>query len=302
LGDSNGANAQQAQDYGMKPSLGQLTPESVERASGDETAPIMESAHGGVFVDRNLNAYVNEIGQRVLSDSARKNWPSIFKILAAEKVVNAFALGNGNVYVTRGLLSILDDEAELAFILGHEVGHVEKRHIAYAIDEALGAGLLLAIAQELAKGTKGAEDLVDAFGTSAAEVVLLGFGRERELEADDRGLLHSVDTGYDPYAAVRVFGKFQKLAPESQGLQIYMDSHPTATQRISDVSADIASKFPGRTGAVRADRYNAIVKKGQPYAPLPPEETAKHVGVGSSVALPIAAGVLVAVVAGALLL
>ena len=282
--------------------LGQLTPESVEKASGDETAPTIEAAHGGILDNASLTNYVDEIGQRARSGSTRRAYPHQFRVLAAEKVINAFALGNGNVYVTKGLLNLLDDEAELAFVLSHEIGHVEKRHIAYAIDQAVSAGLILSIVEGLATSqSQSAKDLVGAFGSAAADVVLLGFGRERELEADELGLEHSAGAGYDPYGAVRVFRKFQTLAPESAGLQIYMDSHPTASRRISDLEAEIRMKFPDGTGATRANRFKSIVKEGVPYSPLPIEEAAKYTGSGSSVAIPIAAGALIVAGAGVLL-
>lgn len=241
--------------------LGQFTPIYLERASGDATAPKMEEAHGGVSDDARLTSYVGMVGRRVLADSKRKDYQHTFKVLSADKVVNAFALGNGNVYVTRGLLNLLDDEAELAFVLGHEVGHVEKRHIAHAIDEILGAQLLLAIASSLISDKrKGRQELLEKFGGTAANLVLLGFGRDRESEADERGLLHSAKTGYDPLASTRVFRVFQKLAPESKGVQVYLDSHPTATKRIKDVESDIRSAFPSATGVTNRARYNKIVK------------------------------------------
>jgi len=233
----------------------------MEKASGDTTAPKMEEAHGGVSADKRLNDYVSEVGRRVLSDSERKSYQHTFKVLAADKVVNAFALGNGSVYITKGLLNLLNDEAELAFILGHEIGHVERRHIAHSIDEVLGAQLLLVIGQALISDKrKGQQELLDRFGGVAANLVLLGFGRDRELEADERGLLHSVKTGYDPMASVRTFKILQKLAPESQGVQVYLDSHPTATKRIKDAESEIRSTFPGAAGVTNRVRYNEIVK------------------------------------------
>jgi len=233
----------------------------------------MEEAHGGVSDDAKLTAYVNEVGRRVLADSDRKDYQHTFKVLKADKVVNAFALGNGNVYVTKGLLNLLDDEAELAFVLGHEVGHVEKRHIAHSIDEILGAQLLLGIAEAfISDKRKGQKELLEKFGGTAANLVMLGFGRDRESEADERGLLHSVKTGYDPMAPTRVFRVFQTLAPESQGVQVYLDSHPTATKRIRDVEGEISSAFPGKTGVTNRVRYNAIVK-GISVEPGPGDES-----------------------------
>lgn len=239
--------------------LGQITPVFVEKNLGDQTAPELEQAHGGVAPDSPLVRYVKSVGQRLVPFSIRKDFPHTFKVLNATTIVNAFAIGNGNIYITKALLSKLDDEGELAFILGHEIGHVEKRHIAHKIDQILGTTALLSLAKRIAGGSEKKRDTVEALGPLAKQLLLTGFGRSQELESDDLGLAHSVQAGYDPLSPVRVFKTFQKLAPESKGMQVFLDSHPTATRRIQDVELDIKGQFRGITGFTNRARFQEIV-------------------------------------------
>ncbi|MGH9389658.1 MAG: M48 family metalloprotease [Vicinamibacteria bacterium] len=251
-------------------SLGQFTPVFVEKATGDQLAPQLEKDHGGVDPDPRLAEYVGFVGKRLVPFSPRaREIPHTFKVLKSEKIVNAFALGNGNVYVTRAILALMDDESELAEILGHEVGHVAHRHIGKRIDQAVGLSVLLATAQAVYAARKGGElsardqGLVDAANEVVPAVVLNGFGREQELESDASGLGYMVKAGYDPLGSVRVFQRFQKLEPEVSGLAVFFRSHPTAKTRVGLLEESVRKKYPGVEGERFRDRYQAIVKGGR---------------------------------------
>lgn len=240
----------------------------MEKATGDNMAPELEKAHGGVTTDVRLTEYVNWVGRRLVPSSLRPDFPRTFKVLNSEKIINAFALGNGNVYITRGTMNLLDDEAELAEVIGHENGHVGHRHIAKQMDRAIGTGSLLAVAEAIYAGVKGKslserdQERMATANEIIPALVLNGFGREQELEADQHGLRTMVASGYDPMGGVRVFQKFQKLSPEVKGIEVYFQSHPTATARISELTQSIQKKYPGVTGETFRDRYQAIVKGG----------------------------------------
>lgn len=248
--------------------LGQLTPQFLEKQLGDDTGPKLEELHGGRLENQKIIDYVNEVGQKILPYSTRKDWPHAFIPLKSEEIVNAYAIGNGNAYVTMGLLNLLDDEAELAFVLAHEMGHVDHRHIAHSLDSALGVTLLL----ELAEGMVGAGAPPKAFDSAKGVVsglVLNGFSRTQELDADEQGVKYLARAGYDPLAPIRVFEKFQKMAAEVKGLEIYFQSHPTAKTRIEDAKKEIDKKFPGLTGETFKERYQEIVKGVRtPAAPM----------------------------------
>lgn len=247
-----------------------LTPAYVERNSGDQIAPEVEKAHGGVSDNARLTEYVSWVGGRLLPNSKRGDEPHTFKVLNSDTVVNAFCLGNGNVYVTKGLLGLLDDEAELAAVLGHENGHFGNRHIASMIDASLGSNLVLGLAEAFyaaGRGGKlpaGSQALMDAAKNLSASVVVNGFSRQHEFEADEHGVRSAALSGYDPYGEVRVFEKIQKLSPEAKGIAVYLQSHPNASRRIEEVRADIVNLVkPGFEGEAFADRYRRIVRGGE---------------------------------------
>jgi predicted Zn-dependent protease len=252
----------------MTARLGYLTPDFVEKKSGDDLAPKLEEMHDGVYANPEMTAYVTEVGSSMLPYSLRGKEKHTYKILNSEKIINAFTLGNGNIYVTRGLLGMMDNEAELAEVLGHENGHFGNHHIAKQMDRSLGTGLLLAAAESVFLSVKGDklsdndQAMIDKVNATVPTLVLNGFGRTQELEADAHGLDTMIPAGYDPGASITLFQRFQKLEPQVNGLQVYMQSHPTAKTRIDDLTSQINGKYPGKigTGALNQDRYQQIVK------------------------------------------
>jgi predicted Zn-dependent protease len=240
----------------------------LEKSTGDQSAPQLEAEHGGVTKDVRLTQYVDFVGRRLLPFSPRRTFPHKFTVLESPKIINAFALGNGNVYVTRGLLNLLDDEAELAEVVGHEIGHVANRHIASQIDRVIGVTGLLALAEgvyAVQKGgsvSTGTQGLIDTANAIIPALVINGFGREQELESDEDGLSYMVAAGYDPMGSVRTFQKFQKLEGQVPALEVFFQSHPLARTRISDLQRQITSKYPGIRGEAYATRFQNIVKGG----------------------------------------
>lgn len=242
-----------------------ITPVFVEKMTGDQAAPQVEEQFGGISKDARLNEYIDFVGRRMLPYSLRGNEPHKFILLNDDKTINAFALGNGNIYVTKGLLKMLGDEAELAEVLGHENGHFGHRHIASQMDRGIGLGLMLALAEGFyaqGKGGRLSDDQGEAIQKAnelAMGLVLNGFGREQELESDAHGLETMVKAGYDPMGAVSTFQKFQRLEKETSGLEAFLQSHPTAKQRVADLTDAIARKYPNVEGRRYVDRYNRIV-------------------------------------------
>lgn len=243
-----------------------LCPVYVEVQSGDSAAPQLEKEFGGPEPDKRIQEYVNFVGQRVWRFNPRADFQHKFVALKSVEIPNAFALGNGSVYVTRGLLNLLDDEAELAEVLGHEVAHVGYRHIGYSIDQAIGTGLLLAVAEAIYSARKGGtltdrqQQLVDAANSVVPSLVLNGYSRSHEYEADSGGFEFMTRAGYDPQGAVRTFQHLQKLAPDVKGLAVFFQSHPNASRRIDELQSEINKKYPGVTGETFRDRYQSIVK------------------------------------------
>jgi predicted Zn-dependent protease len=156
----------------------------------------------GVYADANLQARIETIGRDLAQQSHRPSLPYRFTVLDSA-TVNAFALPGGPVYITRGLLAYLNTEAEVAAVLGHEVGHVTAQHGAqqYSANQAtqLGMALLSVLSPDIGRAT---QSLVSPLATAW----LRGYGRDDELEADRLGAEYLARTGRSPQAMVDVIG------------------------------------------------------------------------------------------------
>lgn len=157
-----------------------------------------------IYRDAKLQAYVERIGQKM---AAVSDWPELtytFTVIDSPEI-NAFALPGGYIYVNRGLLTFLTSEAQLAAVIGHEIGHVTGRH-AVRQQTAARSGQVLAtavsVASVFATGTNVLGDTANLFGGA----LIRGYGREMELEADELGAEYMYRAGYDPNAVLEVIG------------------------------------------------------------------------------------------------
>lgn len=175
---------------------------SAEQRLGDENHAAMVEKFGGIYEDAELSAHVSEIGGRLaaVSEQPRERWT--FTVLDSP-TVNAFALPGGYVYVTRGLVALANSEAELAGVIGHEIGHVTAGH---SVDRqtrgAVTTGLLLGaqILGAIAGVDSGLMQAGSAVGQIAAGGILADYSRADELAADNLGVRYLARAGYDPYA------------------------------------------------------------------------------------------------------
>lgn len=152
----------------------------------------------GKYNDVKLAAYVQKIGDRVAKNSHRSNLIYRFTVLDSAEV-NAFALPGGYIYITRGILAYINSEAELAAVLGHEIGHVTARHAVRQHSTATLTGIAGAILASRS-GVSGAGDIANLLGTA----LVRGYGREHELEADQLGAGYLAKTGYNPDAMLSI--------------------------------------------------------------------------------------------------
>lgn len=185
------------------------------------------------YEDPGLNDYVNRVGQSVARVSERSNIPYRFTVLD-HPVVNAFAAPGGYVFVTRGLMSAVKNEAQLAAILGHEVAHVVERHAMKRM-QAQAATLLAQIAGAV-KGMGGREI---AAANDMASLIFLGYDREAEYHADALGIKYAYAAGYDPK---EMLGFFDVLQHEQESIGIGQPSsvqelvwdHPPTGKRVEN--------------------------------------------------------------------
>ena len=169
----------------------------------------------GRYEDEALQRYVQDVGQRLAAVSHRDDLVYRFTVLDSP-VINAFALPGGYIYITRGMMAYLNSEAELAAVLGHEIGHVTARHGVRQQSAAQAASLGYTLGAILLPGlrTAGAQDLFNVFGGA----LLSGYGREHELESDRLGAEYLARSGYPSEAMIEVIGVLKDQATFAEAL------------------------------------------------------------------------------------
>jgi predicted Zn-dependent protease len=192
----------------------------------------------GLYEDAELQRYVESIGMRLARASQRPNLPWHFAVVD-EPAVNAFALPGGYIYLTRGILPFLDSEADLAGVLGHEIGHVTARHSAQQYTKATSAGLgvqLLSIFVPEARPLQGLTE-------TALGVLFLKYGREDELQADRLGVDYTKTTGWNPAGVgsmLRTLARLDEAAGSRRGVPNWLSTHPAPADRVQKIQAYIA--------------------------------------------------------------
>lgn len=239
-----------------------LLSEQQEISLGKQNDPKIRQEYG-VYDDAALQAYVQRIGERLGAQSHRPQLVYRFTVLDSDQV-NAFALPGGYIYVTRGILAYLNSEAELAAVLGHEIGHVTARHSVRQYSAAVATNLAIG----LLGGGQAGQQLMGILGSA----LLSGYGRDHELESDRLGAEYLARTGYDPNAMIDVVGvlknqeEAEKKRAEAEGREArayhgVFASHPSADQRLQEVVAE-ARKFKTANGArVAHDEYLKQIDK-----------------------------------------
>ena len=205
----------------------------------------------GVYDDPALQRYVNDIGQELARASHRPNLPWSFTIVDSP-AINAFALPGGYIYVTRGILAYLDDESELAGVLGHEIGHVTARHAAQAYTRQMQAGLGLAILSIFVPATAPFADLSSA----GLSVLFLRHGRDAELEADRLGVEYGSGVGYDPAGVPRFLATLARIDKLSErGVPNWLSTHPDPGSRVTRAEPVAGQFVSDAARAVNRDQY-----------------------------------------------
>ena len=205
-----------------------LMSESQEINTGSQMDPKILKEYG-LYPDEVLQVYVNQVGQKLAAICDRPDLHYRFKVVNSS-MINAFALPGGYVYVTRGLLAYINSEAELAGVIGHEIGHITARHAVrqYTKAQTYQIGILAAsiFYPEISR--------LGQFADFLALAIIQGYGRSYELQADRLGIKYSSSVGYDPYC-VASFMKTLKNIEEATGKKGYhglFSSHPEIEERI----------------------------------------------------------------------
>ena len=215
-------------------------------------------------------AYINDLGQALVRASKQTTFQYHFQVVNTDDV-NAFALPGGFLYVNRGLIETAESEAELAGVIGHEIGHVVYHHGARQISKQYG----LAVLVELVAGEKGqsslARDIAGQFASFGAGLTLLKYGRLAEQEADAFAVQATYQASVNPEGTAGFFEKLIALHnQEPQGVAVWFSTHPPTKERIDFVRAEI-KKLPPKTGLNTTSNRFKDIKARLKSMPRPPK-------------------------------
>lgn len=208
------------------------------------------------YADARVQAYVDALGQKLARQSHRSQLQWTFTVLDSPDI-NAFALPGGYVYVTRGIMAYMESEADLAGVIGHEIGHVTARHGAQRATRQQDAGLGVLAATVLgavleSQGVSGAGQMASSVSQAAAAGYVASYSRDQELQADQLGAEYLARNRYDPRSMVDVIGmlksreQFVADQARAQGRPVsggtdWLASHPSNAQRLQAIEALAAS-------------------------------------------------------------
>ncbi|MDD2926447.1 M48 family metalloprotease [Rhodoferax sp.] len=242
-----------------------------ERSVMDEPTEMAEGAKAhqevlkayGMVADARLQAYVNNLGQRLAKLSHRSQLQWHFTVLDSPEI-NAFALPGGYVYVTRGIMAYLQSEAELAGVMGHEIGHVTARHGAQRATRQMDAGLGVLAATVLgavleSQGVSGAGQLAGDVSQTVAAGYIASYGRDQELQADGLGAEYLARNAYNPRYMINVIGtlknqeRFAADQARAAGRAVpaassWLASHPSNDERLQLIT-QLAARYQGHYAA-----------------------------------------------------
>ncbi|MEM7563507.1 MAG: M48 family metalloprotease, partial [Pseudomonadota bacterium] len=207
--------------------------------------------------DDEMQRYVNDVGFWIASQSKRKNLPWRFGVIETDGI-NAFAAPGGYIVVTLGLYSLLENEAQLAGVLGHEIAHVVRKHHLKALQKTMKREFwsdLTVKALSDKEDQKKMRELINA----GVQLYATGLDREYEYDADLRGVVLAARAGYDPYALLDVLTTIDSINPDSEEMTVLMKTHPPTADRLSR----LAKKMEGRmdqfaSGESNPDRFREM--------------------------------------------
>lgn len=208
---------------------------------------LVKSGQAKIYRNAEINRYVNQIGQRLAKNSQRPNIPYTFQVVD-DKNINAFATMGGYVYVNTGLMKRAENEAELASVIGHEIGHIVGRHaIEQMRERAIAQGVLSAAGLERSQAVQIGVELTLSRPNSRGD----------ELEADRFGLDNMRKSGYAPSAMVSFM---KKLLQRGNGTPTFLSTHPATSERIQLLQQNIDPKTANVGNGLNSQAYQNRIR------------------------------------------
>jgi len=203
----------------------------------------------GLVNDPELQARVTRIGKSIAAVSDRKDMPYTFKVLNS-KEVNALAVPGGYIYLFKGLVDYMPSDNELAGIIGHEVGHIVKKHTVVQIERSMAVGIIFSVLF----GSSNSAILGDLIGSA----LMSGYSREAEREADTLGVVHTMRAGYNPYSLLIGMEKLEALSGNKADYGLF-SSHPDSAARVKSARDQIVNDFKVRPVVNEAEKFSQVV-------------------------------------------
>ncbi|MEI7900343.1 MAG: M48 family metalloprotease [bacterium] len=239
-----------------------------------QAAPSQFASDYGVVNDAQVNAYVTQVGRRLAAtlrpaDVVYPDMPFSFQVVNAV-YVNAYAFPDGTIAVTRGMLAELEDESQLAAVLGHEIAHVNCGHTASAMSKSTVYDALVSGASGyLASSGNSWADIVNTAGRLGSSVVLASYSREQERQADQGGMMYMVRTGYDPQGMAALMKLLVRISGANpSALEQMFATHPMSTERLQMAETRIRTEYAGRNAGVTGQAAflaaTADIRKSKP--------------------------------------
>ena len=219
-----------------------------EISMGQEVARQLENQYG-LYQDEEVQARIDRIGRSLVANASRKDLPYTFKVLNTQDV-NALACPGGFIYVYKGLVDFMTSDDELAAVLGHEIGHIEKRHTVHQIEKQMALSLLTILAG-VASGDPGAGMVL---ASTASQALMASYSRGDESEADAEGFILARKAGYNPYGSFVTMAKLEDMTKDmgNPGYGLF-SSHPDPESRMRKALAEAASLHMAETVSVAKD-------------------------------------------------
>ncbi|MCA9295703.1 MAG: M48 family metallopeptidase [Phycisphaerales bacterium] len=216
-----------------------LVPDAQVQAMGASAAPQLTQEYGGEVQSPQLRAYVNRVGNALAAqvEPAYQQIDWTFTVLDSD-VINAFALPGGRVFISKGLLQRFTNEAQVAGVLGHEIGHVTAKHVNERVSQSMAIELGVA-----AIGHYSESQLATAAASMFGNGYQLHFGRSQESQSDELGVRYMVRAGYNPRGMLQVLDVLREASEGGQRQPEFLSTHPYPETRLETINGLLAGEY-----------------------------------------------------------